>query len=457
MDQNIRKFIERLCPLNRSICSPELDKALEIIQKEFIRELVIDEYPTGTPAWTWFLPRKWDLQFGSIHCQGKEMISTKEEPLCVWSGSLPVRATVSYDELIKHLYTDPDRPDLLCWYFRYYGNLDWGFSLPYNLIKTLDRKALYDVEIQSSYYDGYFKLGWAKLEGRSKQIILVSSDICHPYQCNDSLSGAAVAYKLFKYLQKKTNRFFTYLFTFLPETIGTIAFLSQNEKLIPQIVYNIYTEFWGRKGRVRLQKSLKGDSLFDRTAEEVLRKHFDSDFTILKFREDGVMNDEKVTTMTNLWIPSIALNRGPYYEYHSHQDVPGKLEYPEIWEGFEIVRDLMEEMEKSERVDCRNDRGCISLNQLYPDLLKPADDFIPIPLFKGPIFLTRYNLWVDWRKDPELNAALDLIMACMNGCNSVAEIAAFVRLPFEKVLAYVKRFASEGLICIQHQPEKASV
>jgi aminopeptidase-like protein len=452
MANSLRRFIEAIFPLYRSICSPGLDEALEILRREFIPELIVEGYPTGTPAWTWILPQKWELRSGSLSYQSKEIISTRSEPLSVWSGSLPVDTTVSYDTLMKHIYTDSERPELLCWYFRYYGKLDWGFNLPHNLVKTLDPKADYRVQIDARYYDDLFKVGYTMLKGRSDQIILVSSDICHPFQCNDSLSGAAVSYELYRHLQKKKDRFFTYLFTFLPETIGTIAFLSHHEDLLPRIVYHLYTEFWGRKTPVRLQKSLRGDSLMDRVALEVLERRFGSQFQTLRFREDELMNDEKVTTMANLWIPSVALNRGSYREYHTHQDVPEKLDYAAIEEGFEIMRDILEAMEKTQNLSCHLDRGSIRLGELFPNLQKPKEDFIPVPLFKGPVFLSRYNLWVDWRTEPELSRSVDLLMACMDGQNSVAEIAAFVKLSFTKVLNYMKRFEAEGLIQTKNEP-----
>ncbi len=442
---DMRRFIERLHPLNRSICSPDLDRALDIIKAEFVPDLVIDGYPTGSAAWTWRLPRKWDLRSASIACGGREIVSTATEPLCVSSGSLPVDAVVSYDELRRHVYADATRPALLVWNFRYYGRLDWGFNLPFDLVARLDRDAEYHVRVDARYYDDVFRVGYVRLPGRSPQTILVSSDICHPYQCNDSLSGTAVAHALYEHL-KATPRFFTYVFTFLPETIGTIAFLANHPELADDIVYSVYTEFWGRPGRVRLQRSLRGDSLIDEVATQVLTKRFGSDFTALPFREDGIMNDEAVTSSANLWIPSIALNRGPFEDYHSHRDIPARLDWPGITEGFEIVRDIVDGLESLEPAGCARERGGLRLRDRLPARPARADDVVPVPLYTGPIFLSQYGLWVDWREQPELNAAMDLIMACIDGRNSVGEIAAFVRLPFEQVRGWVDRFAREGLV-----------
>ena len=162
-----RSFIETIAPLNRSICSPGLDQALYLIKREFIPELEIESYPTGSDAWTWILPRKWDIAEAYLSDGQRKLIDFKDEPLCVWSGSLSVDRDVSYDELMKHTHTDRDYPDLIRWYFRYYGTLDWGFNLPYKLVRDLDPKGTYRAVIKSRYYDDDFRVGSVFLPGKT--------------------------------------------------------------------------------------------------------------------------------------------------------------------------------------------------------------------------------------------------------------------------------------------------
>lgn len=448
---DLKHFIETLFPLNRSICSPGLDEALSRIKELFLPKLVIESYPTGSDVWTWTLPRKWDLHEGYIKQDGKTIIHTRNEPLCVWSGSLPVDKKVSYRELIRHLYSDPSRPNLLCWYFKYYGTLDWGFNIPHSLVDKLDKKSSYQVKIDARYYDDNLKIGFAKITGKSEKTILITSDICHPFQCNDSITGAAVANELYKHLEKKCTNF-SYLFTFVPETIGTIAFLANNEGLIPKIAYHIYTEFWGSKGNICLHSSLRGDSSIDRIAKETLKDLCGSNFKVVPFHVSGLINDELVTSMPNIFIPSIALNRGRFSEYHSNQDTPDRLNYKNISEGVSIMKNMIDRLEKNfTHIDCDKDRGSIKLTTK-----KTSDEFedsglTPVPLFKGPVFLSKYDLWVDWRKDRELNTATDLIMSCMDGKNSIRDIARFLNLPYEKVLQFIKRFEKEGLVQIKQR------
>lgn len=453
--QGIQKFIETIFPLYRSICSPGLDEALIRIQKNFIPDLKIEKYPTSSKAWTWDLPKKWDLKSGFIEVDGKKIIHTDQEPLSVISGSLPVDKEVSYEELLQHVYSEAERPDLLCWNFKYYGKLDWGFNLPHSLVKSLNPKSKYKVCIDAKYYDDSFQVGTVFLKGESDKIVLITADICHPFQCNDSLSGAAVAYELYKSLSSKKDRYYSYLFNFVPETIGTIAYLSNHEDLIPRIVYHIYTEFWGNDGIVHFQQSLKGDSVLDQIISSVLRSRFSNQFKVLPYRQDGVINDEIVTTMPNLFIPSVALNRGMYYEYHSHKDIPSNLNYENIREGFEIMADVLEKLEKTKAIDFDSERGSINLQKLFPVDESSAQDFIPVPLFKGPIFLSKYDLWVDWRIDPAFNEAVDMIMISLDGKNSVSQIAKFSKLSFDQTKTYLERFEAKGLISRKTIKDKA--
>ena len=80
------------------------------------------------------------------------------------------------------------------------------------------------------------------LKGKSKQEILISTYICHPSMANDELSGTIVSLSLIKYFQNFKNLSKTLRFIFIPETIGSIAFLHNNiNELKSKIVagYNI--------------------------------------------------------------------------------------------------------------------------------------------------------------------------------------------------------------------------
>ena len=73
------------------------------------------------------------------------------------------------------------------------------------------------------------------IKGESPQEILISTYICHPSLANDNLSGILVALNLVKHFKKIKNLKKSLRFVFLPETIGSIAYLNKNLNLLKKI------------------------------------------------------------------------------------------------------------------------------------------------------------------------------------------------------------------------------
>ena len=70
------------------------------------------------------------------------------------------------------------------------------------------------------------------IKGKSKKEILISTYVCHPSMANNELSGPIVSMCLIDFFRKFKKLEKTLRFIFIPETIGSIAYLSKNlEKL----------------------------------------------------------------------------------------------------------------------------------------------------------------------------------------------------------------------------------
>src|SRR5690606_704756 len=102
----------------------------------------------------------------------------------------------------------------------------WGFCLSHNQLKAL-RPGKYRVVIKSHFRKGHIRIGECILPGTSKSEILLTSYLCHPSMANNELGGPLALAYLYSELKQRNNRHFTYRFVINPETIGSIAYLSE--------------------------------------------------------------------------------------------------------------------------------------------------------------------------------------------------------------------------------------
>jgi len=404
------KLINDVWFFRRDIVSDGFDDALKYISK--IIPLKIHKISSGTKCWTWRVPEKWSVKEAYVEdLSGKKILDIKDHPLHVMSYSLAVNKVVDKEELLKHLHSRPDRPEAIPFEFKYYER-DWGFCIQYNKLKKLNKKK-YKVFIDSKFEKGDLKVGDFTIKGKSKDTIVLAAHLCHPCQANDDLAGIAVLVDIAKDLANKSNRY-TYKFLILPETIGSIAYLSQNEKMISQLNFGIFLEMLGNENNFAFQLSKQGNTKIDRIARYVMKKKLGG-FREGAFREI-VGNDEMVFNGPGVDIPMISVSRSPYPEYHTSDDNPAVISEKRLGQSKKLILEILEK------------------------------DYTPKRCFKGPVFLSGYGLWVDWRENFELNQNIEKIMLKLEGDKSVFDIAEILGIDFYDVLAFLDKFFKNGLI-----------
>ncbi len=418
-------FIKKLYPLHRTLVSDDIDLTLEIIKenlpKEFQKDFQVVEIQSGTKCWTWEAPKKYIVHEAYIETlDGKRIVDFEDNNLHLVSYSKAVNKVMSFKELDSYLHYTKKRPNAIPWKFYYYVD-NWGFCLSYNQYKLLDYDSEYRVVINSEFVDDSLKVGELRIQGENDDELLLVTNICHPYQVNDSITGvSAVIDMLHKLVTLKLTKSMRILF--LPETIGTICYFAQDEKRAENIKHGIFTEMLGNNDSLALQHSFEKDTLIDKVTEYVLQQECKEYRTGL-FREI-VGNDELVTNGPGLNIPTISLSRSKvtldsYPEYHTSDDNPAMLIESKLEEASQVL---------------------VNMVSIY------LNDYTPKRCFKGPIFLSGFGLWGVWEDLEFGKEYTDKIMYRLDGDKSVFEIALEIGLDFESTKKIIDKFLDKALV-----------
>lgn len=309
-------LIERLYPICRSITGNGVRETLKII-KEHIGDMKIHEVPSGTKVFDWIIPKEWNIKDAYVkNSKGEKIIDFKNSNLHVMGYSLPINKKMQLDELKEHLYTLPEYPNWIPYITSYY-NENWGFCLSQNDYDKL-KEDTYEVVIDSTLEEGFLTYGEYYIKGELEDEVLITSYVCHPSLCNDNLSGPSVLAQIAKLLKNKKTKY-SYRFLFIPETIGSITWLSLNEDKVSNIKYGLVVTCCGDSGYSTYKRSRKGNAEIDIITEKVL-KDSDSKYKILDFFPAG--SDERQFCSPGFNLPVGSLMRTVYGfdEYHTSAD-----------------------------------------------------------------------------------------------------------------------------------------
>ncbi len=420
---SMEELISALWRLPRDIVSDGYDTALNALSTQV--PMTIHKYPTGTECWTWLVPEKWTCQEAWLETLGGcRLFSYEDSPLHVVSYSLPVNREVSREELFEHLHVHPRLPDAIPFVFKYYER-DWGLCCSKTLKDSL-RDDRYRVVIRSDFSYGTLKVGEVIVPGRSSETFVLCAHLCHPAMANDDLSGVVVGLKVMQELLRRSNLRYTYRLLILPETIGSVAYLSHHEELIPKMIGGLFLEMLGLENPHALQLSFASNTEMDRCLSQAL-KESDPHGWIGPFRT-VVGNDERQFNAPGVRVPMLSLSRvmqgnsagWPYYpEYHSSQDTPEIISTTRLAESLILVLKMIDTIEVNR---------------------------VPVNRYQGEIFCSRYGFNIDVYANPEGNRALFDIIFLIDGTRSVTEIARICEVSVESAHRVVEELHQRGLV-----------
>ena len=107
LGKKIHDVMSRLFPIHRSSTGKGVRDTLQYIGQ--LIPISIHEIPTGTQVLDWVVPREWNIKDAYVkNSKGEKVIDYQKSNLHVVNSSIPVKATLSLEELKKRLHTMAD-------------------------------------------------------------------------------------------------------------------------------------------------------------------------------------------------------------------------------------------------------------------------------------------------------------------------------------------------------------
>ncbi len=378
MNSRIKKYYDiakiKLYPICRSLTGNGTRETLKIIKKYFPKLKIFKER-SGKKVFDWNIPPEWNIQNAYVIDKfGNKIIDFKKNNLHIVGYSIPVNKTIKKVELFNHLHSIPNQPKAIPYITSYY-NRYWGFCVSDEkkklFQKKYSKKDKFKVVIKSNLNKfGFLHYGELLIKGKSKKEILISTYVCHPSMANNELSGPIVSMCLIDFFRKFKKLEKTLRFIFIPETIGSIAYLSKNlEKLKKNIIggYNLscigddrdYSCMFSKYNNTQADKALR-----------LAYKKLNIKFKSYSFLKRGSDERQYCSPSVDLPIASIFRTKyGEYPEYHTSLDDFKLVTKKGIRGGFNVSKKAIEILLKTSipknRIICEPQMG---KRNLYPKL-----------------------------------------------------------------------------------------
>ena len=337
------KWAKDLFPICRSITGDGTRKTLSYFEKinpEFRRL----KFKTGQKVFDWEIPKEWNIKDAYLeHESGERYAEFKKCNLHIVGYSKPVNKKISKKELLNYIHTQKDQPDSIPYVTSYYKER-WGFCLSENQKSKLP-DGNYKVIIDSDLKNGNLELSDAIFKGKTKKEIFFSSYICHPSMANNELSGPVLLNAIMHYIKSNYPKSkFTYRFVLLPETIGSIAYLSKFMKVMKSnMICGFNLTCVGDERAYSYVGSRKGNTLADDAIEAAL-------FGLSNVKKYSYLDrgsDERQYCAPGIDLPVCCFSRSrfEYPEYHTHKDNFNVVTKKGLEGSFNVVKKIIDAIE----------------------------------------------------------------------------------------------------------------
>lgn len=413
----MRTFIEKHWWTNRTAVS----EATNAVARDAAEILggTVQSHPSGSECLTWVIPQQWELKRGRVIAPNGDVVADADwNPLYIRALSPGFCGTVSRDELMAHVLTDPDRPERITYDYRQmYGfrpELDWGVSLPHERVEALP-DGDYHVEIDAELFDGAMEIVDHALPGECDQTVFFGAHTCHPAMVNDGLACVAVILELMRWLAELPNRRYTYRAILGPEYFAAAAALAR-EQHPGRLIGGLYLDMLGNGQPLACSRPFGANTYI----YEALRQSVHA--SDLPFKEYGYReawgNDEMFYDGPDFQIPTPGVAREWWPHYHTELDNLENLDMGQLSESLEILKGFVTILE---------------------------GDAITRRTYTGPLYLNRFDLYIDPRTDPQGYRRLQDIQILMDGTRSDLQIAAELNITNGFVHRFSAGLTGQGL------------
>ena len=345
---DMHQWATDLFPICRSLTGDGVRSTLNYLQR-LLPALNVYEVSSGTRAFDWEVPREWVIRDAYIaDLEGNRLVDFNTNNLHLVGYSTSVDAVFSRAELDEHLYSLPELPHAIPYVTSYYRET-WGFCLTHDQRVNLG-DGPFRVLIDSEHKIGSLTYGELVIPGDSSDEILLSTYVCHPSMANNELSGPVVTTALARWILGLENRHYTYRIVMVPETIGSVVYLSLHLRHLQEhLKAGWVLTCIGDDRAYSYLPSPSGATFADRVSKKVMSKS-NHRFDEYSFLDRG--SDERQYCSPGVDLPVVSLMRskyGTYPEYHTSLDDLSLVTSSGLQGGLDMMKAVIDDLESSPR------------------------------------------------------------------------------------------------------------